>query len=186
MKLLSLFGSLLLVLLVSCDGSSSKTLIIKNQLGQLTPKTEIKDLGTILETDSIAVFDIETRFGKTEEIEIFDSEGKVSLIVEPKFKSDTLVTIDEIQILDSRYKTEKGLGIDSDFKVIYKNYKIDNIQNSINSVILSINEIGAYIVIDKKHLPSELRFDSEIKIEANQIPDGAPIKYFWLKFKDLD
>ena len=107
MKLLSLFGSLLLVLLVSCDGSSSKTLIIKNQLGQLTPKTEIKDLGTILETDSIAVFDIETRFGKTEEIEIFDSEGKVSLIVEPKFKSDTLVTIDEIQILDTRYKNRK-------------------------------------------------------------------------------
>jgi len=186
MKLLSLFGSLLLVLLVSCDGSTSKTLINKNQLGQLTPKTEIKDLGTILETDSIAVFDIETRFGKTEEIEIFDSEGKISLIVEPKFKSDTLVTIDEIQILDTRYKTEKGLGIDSNFKVIYKNYKINNIQNSINSVILNINAIGAYIVIDKKHLPSELRFDSEIKIEANQIPDEAPIKYFWLKFKDLD
>jgi len=63
---------------VSCDGSTSKTLINKNQLGQLRPKTEIKDLGTILKTDSIADFDMEARFGKTEEIEIFDSEGKIS------------------------------------------------------------------------------------------------------------
>jgi len=81
------------------------------------------------------------------------AKEKYLLIIEPKFKSDTVVTIDEIQILDSRYKTKKGLGIDSDFKAIYKNYKIDDIQNSINSVILNINEIGAYIVIDKKTPP---------------------------------
>jgi hypothetical protein len=186
MKPLPLFSSLLLILLTSCNDTTSKMLISKNKLGSLTPKTEIKDLKTILETDSIADFDIKSRLVKTEEIKVFNSQGTLSLVIEPKFKSDSLVTIDEIQILDSRYKTDKGLSIDSQFKVIYKNYKIDNIQNSINSVILNITEIGAYIVIDKKHLPSELRFDSEIKIEANQIPSEAPLKYFWLKFEDVE
>lgn len=183
MKLIPLFSILSLILFTSCNSSSSETLIAKNQLGLLNPETKIDELSLVLKKDSVAEFDLKSSFNTTNEIEIFNKEGEISLIIEPNYQSDSLITISEIQILDPKYQTKKGLTIDSSFKTIYKNYKIDNIQNSINSVILSIDEIGAYLVIDKKHLPSKLRFDSETKIEANQIPNEAPLKYFWLRFE---
>lgn len=183
MKIISLLSMMLLLVLTSCDTSTSDTLIAKNQLGLLDRSTRIDELNSILENDSIAEFDLESR-NRTQEIEVFDSNSKVSLVIEPNYKNGSLVTISEIQILDSKYKTKKGLGIDGTFKTVYENYKISNIQNSINSIIINIEELGAYIVIDKKHLPSELRFDSELKIEANQIPDDAPFRYFWLRFED--
>lgn len=182
MRFLSLFSVFLLVLLSSCSDSTSETLIAKNQLGLLNPDTKIEDLSTILDKDSIPEFNTKSNLKKTTEIEVYNESGDISILIEPNYQNDTLVTIDEIQILDSRYKSKKGLNINSTFKTIYENYKINNIQNSINSVIISIHEIGAYIVIDKKHLPSELKFDAEVKIEANQIPDDAPFKYFWIKF----
>lgn len=181
MKRLSILLSLWFI--VSCTDPNSKTRIAKNQLGALTPETPLKELSVLLEQDSVAAFNPESNSRGVDEVEVFNQEGHLSLIIEPNFKNDSIITIDEIQILDPKYKTKKGLSIDSKFKTIYENYKLDNIQNSINSVIISINEIGAYIVIDKKHLPSELRYDSEAKIEANQIPDDAPIKYFWLRFE---
>lgn len=182
MKLISLFSILSFVLFTSCSSSTSETLIDKNQLGPLNPDTKVDELSSILKKDSIAEFDLESRFNKTKEIEVFNNEGKISLIIEPNYQNDSIVTISEIQILDPKYETKKGLNVDSNFQAVYENYKLDNIQNSINSVILSIDEIGAYIVIDKKHLPSELKFDSDIKIEANQIPNEAPLRYFWLRF----
>ncbi|SDG69559.1 hypothetical protein [Psychroflexus sediminis] len=182
MKLLSLF--FLSVILMGCSNSTSETLIAKNQLGLLRPSTQINEISSILEKDSIGEFNLKSRINTTNEIEVFTKEGEVSLIIEPNYQGDSLVTISEIQILDPKYKTREGLTIQSDFKTIYENYKINNIQNTINSVILSIDEIGAYIVIDKKHLPSKLKFDSEIKIEANQIPGKAPFKYFWLRFEE--
>lgn len=184
MKLTLVFAALSVTFLTSCNSSTSETLIAKNQLGPLNPKTKVEKLDSILVKDSIAEFNIQSKFNRTKEIEVFNKNGEVSLIIEPNYQNDSIVTISEIQILDPSYETKKGLNINSNFKEIYENYKIDNIQNSISSIILSIDEIGAYIVIDKKHLPSELKFDSEIKIESNQIPDEAPLRYFWLKFDD--
>ncbi len=182
MKFLRLFCILFIASLSSCTNSASDTLIARNQLGLLTEHTSILELSSILVKDSIPKIEDPSQLKRISEIEVFNQEGRISLIIEPKYSNDTTATINEIQILDPKYKTKKGVNIDSTFKSIYENYKITNIQNTINSVIISISEIGAYLVIDKKHLPSELRFDSELKIEANQIPDDAPLKYFWLKF----
>ncbi|MFO7746132.1 MAG: hypothetical protein R6V36_12205 [Psychroflexus sp.] len=184
MKFIQVISILLIIITTSCDSSNSETIIAKNRLGLLTPTTQVNEINTILINDSIAEFDLESRLNRVNEIEVFNKEGKVSIVIEPNYQNDSLFTINEIQILDPKYKTKKGLSVDSNFKTIYENYKIDNIQNSINSVILSIDEIGAYIVIDKKHLPSKLKFDSEVKIEANQIPNEAPFKYFWLRFEE--
>jgi hypothetical protein len=184
MKALSLFSIIFLLICSSCSNTASDTLIAKNKLGMISPETTISELSIVLKSDSIPQLEAITDFKTTTEIEVYNQSGELSLIIEPNYQNDSLITVDEIQILDSKYKTQKGLSIDSRFKTIYENYKIDNIQNSINSVILSIHELGAYIVIDKKHLPSELKFDSEVKIEANQIPNEAPIKYFWLRFDE--
>ncbi len=47
-------------------------------------------------------------------------------------------------------------------------------------MVVFLKETDVYLTIDKKHLPEELRYDMNIEIEASQIPDSAPIKYFMI------
>ena len=49
-------------------------------------------------------------------------------------------------------------------------------------MIVTINEINAYVTIDKNELPSELRFDMNAKVEAIHIPDEAEIKDLFLQW----
>ncbi len=89
-------------------------------------------------------------------------------------------TIKNIQVFDARYKTEKGLNIGSTWKDVKANYTIDNIETTINAVVIFLKETDVYLTIDKKSLPEELRYNMDIEIEASQIPDNAPIKYFMI------
>ena len=84
--------------------------------------------------------------------------------------------------MDSRYRTSKNVTTLSTFKDIKDSYKINRIDNLINSINVNINEINAYFTIDKKELPANLRFDMKMVIEASQIPDDAKIKYFMLNW----
>ena len=45
-----------------------------------------------------------------------------------------------------------------------------------------IDDLNIYISIDKKELPAELRYDTETKIQAAQIPDDAKFKYFMISW----
>ena len=82
--------------------------------------------------------------------------------------------------MDSKFKTKKGLTINSTFADIQNNYKISNIQNTLRNVVVFVNDINAFFTIDKKELPAELQFDASAKIEAIQIPGQAKIKYFMI------
>jgi len=110
---------------------------------------------------------------------IYEKGGKHLFSATPSSK-DTLKLIETIRIIDPRYKTDKGLGIESTFKDLRDNYTISSIQNGINSVVVFVNEIDAFITIDKGELPANLRYDNNIKIEKVQIPDTAKFKYFML------
>ena len=76
----------------------------------------------------------------------------------------------------------EGGGYPNTFKDIQDNYKISRIDNLINSVVVTVNEINATFTIDKKELPANLGFDMKLKIEATHIPDGAKIKYFFINW----
>ncbi|MDB9755623.1 hypothetical protein OAB20_05000, partial [Winogradskyella sp.] len=66
----------------------------------------------------------------------------------------------------------------STFKDISEAYNISKIDNLINSVLISVNEINATFAIDKKELPSGLRFNMDMQIDPLQIPGKAKIKFF--------
>ncbi|MFN2261709.1 MAG: hypothetical protein ABR595_06560 [Psychroflexus sp.] len=184
MKLLkSLTGLSLILCFFACSNSEKNNLIAKNKLGLIDQNTKISELKGILAEDSLSQKEAD-RFNRNQDLEVYSSKDSLILVIEPRVYNDSTSTIKEIQVLGSRFKSESGLSSQSKFGEIYENYKISNIQNSINSIILTIEDIGAYIVIDKKHLPSELRFDNDAKIESNQIPDDAPVKYFWLRFTE--
>lgn len=168
-------------ILVSCQKEQDPFLISANSVGPLTKDVKINQLDSIFAEDSIVkqVSNSEL-YRKSNEIEVYDIEGKKLLLIEPVQAFDSTSTVGFIQVLDPRYKTAKGLGKESTFKDIVKNYNISRIENTLSAAVIFIDEINVYVTIDKKQLPVELRYDTQSRIQASQIPDEAKIKYFMI------
>lgn len=175
------FYALLTVLFLfsSCKKEENPFTIKKQNIGLLTDSTQVKDLKAVFVNDSV-VIDKPSRFSKENTIEIFDKTGNQLLILTPKKDSDSSSVINTIQIKDARFKTDKGISVESTFKDISQNYKISHIDNLLNSVVVTVNELNASFTIDKKELPANARFDMDLHIDASIIPDNAKIKYFML------
>lgn len=176
-----IYIALFLLLLTSCGKEQDPFLIQKHNIGNLTDSTQVKDLKSVFEKDSVADYIGKDEFTRNiNTIEIYDKDGATLLSVSPQKRADSTAVIKSVRIMDSRYKTEKGISTLSTFKDIEKAYTISKIDNLINSIVVSVKEINASFTIDKKELPSNLRFDRSISIEASQIPDQAKVKYFFI------
>ena len=167
----------------SCNKKHDPFLIDKHNIGNLTDSTQVKDLESIYINDSIVKFVGGDEFtGNINNIDIYDKSGNHLLILTPDEALDSTAVIDNIRVMDSRFKTAKNITTSSTFKDINEAYKINRIDNLINSINVNVNEINAYFTIDKKELPANLRFDMKLTIEASQIPDEAKIKYFMINW----
>lgn len=178
-----LLALLIVLIIASCSKKQDPFLIEKHNIGSLTDSTQVRQLDSIFMNDSIVKFVGGDEFtGNINNIDIYDKAGNHLLVLTPNEALDSTAVISNIRIMDSRYKTEKNLSTLSTFKDIQTNYKINRIDNLINSINVNVNEINAYFTIDKKELPANLRFDMKMTIEASQIPDEAKIKYFMINW----
>ncbi|MFB9055783.1 hypothetical protein ACFFU9_03420 [Mariniflexile ostreae] len=174
---------LLCLFLSSCQKEQNPFEVGKHHVGLLTDSTLVQNLKTIYSKDSIVRTGNDNRFmGNTNHIEIFEKGGKPLLSLTSSHAPDSIAVINSVRILDPRFVTKKNVSSLSTFKDISNNYKISGIDNLINSVVVSVNEINAAFTIDKKELPSNLRFDMDLKIEAIHIPEHAKIKYFFINW----
>lgn len=174
-------------LFASCNKEQDPFQIGKQHIGLLTDSTQVKDLEAIYAKDSIAKGFDDTEFTRNfNDIEIFEKGGKKLLVISPRKAMDSTSYIQSIRIIDPRYKTDKNLSTLSTFKDIASNYKINRIDNLINSIVITVNELNASFTIDKKELPANLRFDRSLKIEATHIPDNAKIKFFFVNWSKTD
>lgn len=168
-------------LFVSCKKEQDPFLISNKSIGFLTDTTQVKDLELIFPSDSIATYEGNETFSlPVNMVEIFDTNNNKLLILTPREISDSTSTIGNVRVVDSRYKTDKGISILSTFKDIQDAYDISKIDNLINAIVISVNEINASFSIDKTELPANLRYDTSFKIEAVQIPEDSKIKYFFI------
>lgn len=182
MKKLSLVA-LIAVVLASCGNDASPYLIENNRIGPLTREIKINQLDSVFKEDSIVRSTSKNPFlNSTNDIEIYDKDGTPLLILEPVQQFDSTSTVGYIQILDPRFQTSKGLSTESTFGDVVKNYTISRIENTLNSAVVFIDELNLYLTIDKKELPSSLRFDTDSRISASQIPDNAKIKYLMVSW----
>ena len=166
---------------VSCDKEQDPFLISATSVGKLTKDVQIKELDSVFSQDSIVKQVTEGELYKSNnEIEVYDKTGKKMLLLEPVQAFDSTSTIGFIQVLDPRFKTAKGLSTKSTFKDIVKNYNISRIENTLSAAVIFIDDLNIYVTIDKKQLPAELRYDTQMRIQASQIPDDARIKYFMI------
>jgi len=179
---------LLLLFMVFIQCSNSKFKISKKQVGKINATTTVADLKSIFVKDSLVIQLKESDLGSeknyfTQEDDvyfIFEKGGKQLLKIVPKNSDDQKSTLQFVQVLDSRYKTDKDISLTSSFKEVHANYRISNIETSFTSVMLYIDELKATIVLDKEEVG--IKKLSNTKVTVDQIPDTAKIKYLTIWF----
>ena len=181
MKKTLLLGALATLLFAQCTEEKDPFLIKNGELGHLTKKMHMKQVDSIFSMDSIvSLSSIENTLGTQGEVEVYEKGGKKLLLLSPDDESDPNSVITNIQVFDERFKTEKGLHLNSTFADVKANYEVVGIQNAINSVVVFLKDSDVYLTIDKKDLPASLRYNNNIKVEVTQIPDAAKFKYFMI------
>jgi hypothetical protein len=175
---------LLLGLFVACETKTDPFAITKNSIGMLTDSTKVNALKTVFENDSISKYIGGDEFtGSTNTISIFEKEtGKLLLELDPNYSLDSLSTIRTVRVMDNRFKNKDGLNTLSTFGDINSKYTISSIQNTLRSLIISVDEINAYFTLSKMELAEEMRYDMTQKIEAISIPETAKIKDFYIQW----
>ncbi|GGX21335.1 hypothetical protein [Aquimarina muelleri] len=169
--------------IVSCQKEKQQNPfeITKNRIGLLTNEIKIKQLDSIFAKDSVVRIATNDKYlNNKNEIEVFEKGGAKLLILEPNNEGDSTSTIENIQIIDPRYKTASGLSSNSTFKDIKDHYEISKINNTLSTAVIFIDSIQAYFTIDKKELSKDFEFTTDKKIKVEDIPDSAKIKNFWI------
>lgn len=181
MKKNLLLGAMAILLFAQCTEEKDPFLIKNGELGHLTKKMYMKQVDSIFSMDSIvSLSSIENTLGTQGEVEVYEKGGKKLLLLSPDNETDPNSVITNIQVFDERYKTEKGLHLNSTFADVKANYEVAGIQNAINAVVVFLKDSDVYLTIDKKDLPASLRYNNNIKVEVTQIPDAATFKYFMI------
>ncbi len=168
--------SLLSIIAASCS-TSSEFEITESSVGPLTKTTQIRDLKKVFANDSLVDATGTTDFKIPQGyVTVYEKGGKRLLELGPS-STESDATVNYIRVYDDRYTTSGGVTTTSTFKDIQDGYNIKRIDNLISTIVVIVEDSDEYFTIDKKHLPSELMFDTKSKVELNQIPDEAPIKY---------
>lgn len=172
--------TLSLVFLANCRKEPEITyLITENSIGKLENNSLVRDLEVIFVNDSVVKDTTSINLpNSAKKIKVFEDGGQLLLTITPS--TDSIPTIENVRIEDGRYKTEKGIGLNSTFKEIRDNYTISKIIGSMNNVVIFLKDSNIYFTIDKEQLPENLRYGNTSNIEAVQIPDNAKLKYMMI------
>lgn len=175
---------ILIILILLCFGCSNDNdySIKKGKVGKINLKTIVKDLDSLFANDSIVkrIGEGDYMFSGDDKYLIFDSNKIHLLTLTPKQQHDINEKIETIEVFSDKFKTIKGISTTSTFGDIKKNHTISSIQNTINNLVVFVDEIDAYFIIDKKNLPLDLRIGTEKKIESINIPSNSKIKRFMI------
>ncbi len=159
--------------LLQCTKKENSFLIENEKIGYFKKEFTIKQIDSVFANDSIVKPITDDEFvGNINDIEIFEKGGKHLLSLSPNDQK----TINFVTIQDNRYKTDKGIGLNSTFKDFKTHYEVSKIDRMLNNIIIEFKKQNFYITIDVNQLPSEYQFNFNIKIEETSIPDAAKIK----------
>ena len=172
------------LIFIQCKEEINPFLISNDSVGALTRGMTIKEIDSIFAQDSIVKLYAQNEELPTQgEVEIYEKNGTKLVSISPVTNNDPDALISNFQFFDPRYKTDKGLNLSSTFKDIKANYKISNIETTISTVVIFLEDNDLFINIDKNELPENFRYNPNLVIDVTNIPDEAKIKYFMLSWK---
>lgn len=187
MKKTLLLVAITALLFTNCTTKQDPFTMAQGKIGAITKDTQIRQVDSLFAQDSIhKLSTIENALGTQGDVEIYEKGGAKLLLLSPDNEADPNSTITNIQIFDARYRTDKGVNVASTFGDLKANYEIDNVQTTINSVVVFLKNSDIYVTIDKKQLPENVRYNLSAKVEATQIPDAATFKYFMIGWTSKD
>ena len=164
---------------IQCGKKSDPFIIQNGSIGALSKEIKMNQIDSLYASDSIVRMSrIKDALGTQGDVEIYEKGGAKLLLLSPENENDPNSLISNIQIFDTRFKTEKGLHKRSTVKDIKTKYTISAIQTTIDAVVIFLEGSDIYITINKNQLPENLRYNPSLKVEASQIPDEAKFKYF--------
>ena len=168
--------------IISAGCSTNEYKIEKGKVGKLNKEIKVQQLDSIFRNDSIVkrIGEGDYMFSGDDKYLIFDTNKNHLLTITPRNQHDKGETIETIEIVSDLYKTNKGVNTKSNFEMIEKNHKINSIQNTINNLIIYVDYIDAYFIIDKQNLPIDLRLGTEKTIKTINIPPDSKIKRFMI------
>ncbi|NVK53699.1 MAG: hypothetical protein HWD85_12255 [Flavobacteriaceae bacterium] len=169
---------------IQCN-SNNKFAVSKEKVGKLTPKTTIDQLEHIFKNDSIVKNLSEGSTGDNyfqddDEYLVYEKGGKHLLTIVPKEQLDSTSTIKSIQIFDKRFKTKSAISLGASFEEVNLNNTITNVETSLSSATLFIDDLNVTLTLDKEDLG--LKNESSQKINLEQIPGLAKVKSFIVWF----
>lgn len=176
-KVFAIIALCAMTLLTQCEKEKDMAfLITNNSVGKLERISLIRDLEVIYDQDSIVKDTMKLSLGfGSRSINIYEKGGSHLLTLTPS--NDSIPKVQNVRVNDPRFKTEKGVGLNSTFKDIKEKYAIKKIITSINNIVIFVKDSDVYFTIDKSELPESLRYVSSPSIDAVQVPDDAKIKY---------
>ena len=178
MRKLLIFSTWILLFIVACGEKDTTFLITTEGVGKLDKISLVRDLELIYADDSIVKDTFYSQIGSgTQKIKVFEKGGKHLLTLTPS--TDSIPTVENIQVMDARFVSEEGIGLNSTFQDIQEHYTIRKIVTALNNVVIFVNETNLYFTIGKDQLPENLRYATS-NIEAVQIPGEAKIKYLMI------
>ena len=172
------------LIFIQCKEEINPFLISNDSVGALTRGMTIKEIDSTFAKDSIVKLYAQNEELPTQgEVEIYEKNGTKLVSISPVTNNDPDALISNFQFFDPSYKTDKGLNLSSTFKDIKANYKISNIETTISTVVIFLEDNDLFINIDKNELPENFRYNPNLIIDVTNIPDEAKIKYFMLSWK---
>lgn len=180
-KLLSL---LLVVLFLSACQNETKDeryLIAKDQIGNLTKDIQIYQLDSVFAEDSVVNRNNSKRFSRGNEIVVYKKGGGELLRLYPAKRFDTTSTISSVEVIDTIFKTDKGLGKGSKFEVLETNYSVSRVENTLGAAMVFVDELNMYFNVDKKEINEPTGMN--VKIKPSQIKKNAHLKHLWLDWE---
>lgn len=169
---------LFVLVVMACAKKDPSFLITESAVGPISNGTTLNLLEDLFPNDSIVRDTMETQVRNTlKKVKIYEKGGMPLMVLTAA--NDSLKTIENIQVLDPRFSSEKGISLRSTFKDIQEKYEIKKIVTTLNSLVILPKSSNLYFTIDKNELPYNLRFNQP-NIEAVQIPDDAKIKYLMI------
>jgi len=113
---------------IACNKKTDPFEIGVDYIGNLKKTSTVGEIDQIFANDSVVKRIAGDEFiGTSNEINVYEKGGKHLLILEATEEFDTTATINSIQVIDTRFKTTKGLSASSTFKDIKDNYTISKI-----------------------------------------------------------
>lgn len=170
-------GIFLIVILASTScssGDSDPFSMGPDRVGRLQRSSRISQLDSIYIADSLVRDSTMLSMGMNSGFQVFEKGGTLLLTLTQA--SDTVERIGNIRIHDNRFKTEKGITLESTFAEITAKYEIQKVITSFKNLVILLKDTDVYFTISREDLPSDLRFSTD-PIEAVQIPDDTPIRY---------